>query len=332
MGDTKSGELSPLLSGTTAYAEPAISPDGKQMVLTEAIDDFDVFSIDLGSAKAAPLIATKRYEGMPFWAAKTQSIVYVTDRNGPLEIWMHKDNEDRPIVTSRDFPVDSTQWFLSPAPSPDGDRVTYSRIEHSGLARLWISSVAGGAPIPLTNHTGSSEFPGAWSPDGNWYVYQDISQNGLSLMKVKTSGQATPVLLKNLNPTNVFVPAWSPKGDWIHANDKGELLISSDGKEEKRFSDFESRSVTFSADGKLLYAIRQDRDHAVLFSLDIATGAKHDIGEIPREMWPSSNLNPAMRLSLSPDGKSLAYSGGRGTANMWLVDGLPAPSKFLGLF
>ncbi len=183
---------------------------------------------------------------MPFWAAKTRSLVYLTDRNGPFEIWIRKGSEDRPAVTLHDFPADSTQWFMGPALSPDGDRIIYTRIEPGGLARLWISSVAGGAPLPLTNHIGTSEFPGAWSPDGNWYAYLQIYQGQVDLLKVKTTGQGTPVVLKKNIQDNGGLPAWSPNGDWIHVSDNGELLISPDGKtgkEARRFPGRRERDV-----------------------------------------------------------------------------------------
>jgi hypothetical protein len=37
--------------------------------------------------------------------------VYVTNRNGPAEIWLHSPASlDRPLITAKDFP-DQTQWF-----------------------------------------------------------------------------------------------------------------------------------------------------------------------------------------------------------------------------
>ena len=130
-------------------------------------------SVDLERARVRPLIATERNEMMPAWAAKQAALIYVTDRNGASEIWLHRpDSPERPVVTAREFPKHMTQWFVGPAISPDGGRVIYARIgANSTNARLWISAVAGGAPVQLTNDTSTFELPGSWSPDGNWFVY-----------------------------------------------------------------------------------------------------------------------------------------------------------------
>jgi len=41
---------------------------------------------------------------------------------------------------------------MAPALSPEADRIIYTRVE-ANAARPWISAVAGGTPIPLTNDT-----------------------------------------------------------------------------------------------------------------------------------------------------------------------------------
>ena len=90
MGDTASGDRTVLLGGTTNHVGPSVSPDGNRLVFTEALSDYDVISMTLSDAAATRLIATRRYESMPAWAAREQALVYVTNRNGELEIWLRK--------------------------------------------------------------------------------------------------------------------------------------------------------------------------------------------------------------------------------------------------
>src|SRR5262249_2117003 len=152
--------------------------------------------------------------------------VYVTDRNGGQEIWLHTDDSpDRPIVTARDFPPGTTQWFMAPALSPDGRRVIYTRLELEGGSHLWVSAVSGGAPVQITTDNTAGEFPGSWSPDGAWFVYLAIHNGTYDLMKVKTGGQAAPVIVRT--KTSCEPPSWSPQGDSILC---GQLLISPDGQ------------------------------------------------------------------------------------------------------
>ena len=112
-------------------------------------------SVDLATGAAARLIATERSEQQPSWAAAVPALAYVTDRNGTPEIWLHEPNTiDRPLVTAADFPAGTTEWLMAPALSPDGTRVVYVRVETgTTTCKLWMSGVAGGTPIRLTNDT-----------------------------------------------------------------------------------------------------------------------------------------------------------------------------------
>ena len=73
----------------------------------------------------------------------------------PHEIWLHEANTiDRPVVAAADFPAGTTEWLMAPALSPDGTRVVYARVEAgTTTSTLWMSGVAGGTPIRLTNDT-----------------------------------------------------------------------------------------------------------------------------------------------------------------------------------
>ena len=59
-----------------------------------------------------------------------------------------------------------------------------------------------------------------------------------------------------------------------------------------------------------------------LFSMSVAGGPEKVIGSLAREYSPSAGFSPSLRLSLTPDGKSLTYATLRSTSNLWLVDGL----------
>jgi Tol biopolymer transport system component len=232
VADTETGRRVALTSQTKSMVGPRVSPDGNRIIFGEPSGSFDIVSVNLESAAVKGWMTTERSESMPAWALNQAMLAYVTDRNGPLEIWLQgPDGVSRPIVTARDFPPGTTQWLMSPILSPAADRVIYGRIGHSDIAgsstaQIWISSVSGGAPVPLTSDTVSNEMPGSWSPDGNWVVYVRLQNGKADIMKVKTSGQAVPVVLKaDINSTNGSVPMWSPAGDWIQYNDKGENLI-----------------------------------------------------------------------------------------------------------
>jgi Tol biopolymer transport system component len=131
-------------------------------------------------------------------------------------------------------------------------------------------------------------------------------------------------LRADLHRTSAAVPCWSPTGEWIAYNDRGYKLISPDGAKTRDLGDIKAVAISFSTDGKLLYGIRVEGDRCPLFSVDIASGAEKVIGDVGLDKIPRSPLNPAMRLSLSPDGKSVVYGTASSKINMWMLEGFVA--------
>jgi len=328
LADLATGERHALTSGTTPRTAPAVAPDGSKLIFHESTGNFDIVSVDLATAAVHLLIATERDESMPAWSARQPAMVYVTNRNGPPEIWLHNTAGDRPLVTARDFPQQHAQWFIAPALSPEADRLIYVMINQgtSQGSRLYISAVTGGGPVPLTSDNASGEFPGSWSSDGSWFTYLAFNGGRISLMKVKTSGQAKPAVVKaDVEFDNNAAPSWSPDGKWIVL---GENLYSSDGQAVRPLGQHKSEGYTFSADGKVLYGIRPEEDRALLFSVDAATGAEKAIGNVGRDFHPESNLNPGVRLSLAPDGKSIVYGAIKRKDNLWMLEGFAVQAGF----
>lgn len=78
-------------------------------------------------------------------------------------------------------------------------------------------------------------------------------------------------------------------------------------------------------DGKLLYGIREEHDKLVLFSVNIATSKVRDIANLGRELAPSSDLDPGIRWSVSPNGKSIVYGTEVYKSNLWILEGFRGP-------
>ena len=169
------------------------------------------------------------------------------------------------------------------------------------------------------------DYPGSWSPDGNWYVYLHFLDGRESLNKVKTTGGAEPEVLKaDVKRSGPWVPVWSPANDWILYGDAGVKLISPDGKTTRDVSPTSATAYAFSADGRTIYGLRQPvaLGRVELFSVGVGGGPEKTIGSLAPEYLPRVSLDPSLRLSLTPDGKSLTYSISRTTSNLWLADGL----------
>ena len=331
LGDTKSGKLSHLTTGTNDERRPAVSPDGRIILYSLITDRYDVTSVSLEDGSTKPLITSGHDESEATWSASQAKLTWITDRSGSTEIWIHlPDGSDRPAVTGADFPG-VQPGFSNPSLSPDGERIIYvGPGRRTGESpRMWISSANGGPPVQLTNTRNGDEWGGSWSPDGSQFVYIQ-SRPTYALMIVKTSGNATAGVLKKGIDARCL-PEWSPTGEWITYRDKnGWWLISPAGKTSKSLGKIETPYLAFSKDGKLLYGIETGEtegtiQRATLFSLDRATLKQKVIRELGKEVAPQSPDGPGPRFSMAPDGKSFVYSTAFHREDLWMLTGYRQP-------
>jgi eukaryotic-like serine/threonine-protein kinase len=333
MADIESDQLEPITTSNAAEDFPAVAPDGKSLLYEQRDISFDLVSVSIADGASETLLSTGRKEQMAAWSANAGKFAWVTNRSGAYDVWVRASGEaERPAVTAADFSDGPTSWLADPALSADGERLVFERISSNGISRLWMISLSGGSPVRLTNAESSSESSGSWSPDGSRFVYFQMVGGTISLMLVRTSGNVAPVeLRKDLADA---LSDWSPAGDWITYRDKkGWNLVSPDGKTTKFLGDIATDFLAFSKDGKLLYGIQtgegeRDRERATLFSLDPNTLKQRVIKELGKDLRPQSNYDPGIRFSLSPDGKSIAYSTLKSRTDLWMLQGYRQPGWF----
>jgi Tol biopolymer transport system component len=191
-------------------------------------------------------------------------------------------------------------------------------------SRLWITGVAGSAPVRITTEE-EMEWAPTWSPDGQWIAYRRLDRQGkYTLAKVKVGTSQSPIdLVQDLS--NATVPEWSPTGEWIACTLTGKpgiALVSPDGK-NTRFLPGVSAPHAWSRDGKTVYQVR-GTNNCSLVAVDIATGKERVIRELG-DLQPGSPLAPGRRVTVAPDGKSLAWAVNRARSELWILEGLRTP-------
>jgi eukaryotic-like serine/threonine-protein kinase len=325
IADTESDDSYQITEGTDAQSSVAVSPNSKQVVYSESRFDLDIVSVSLSDGRPTKLIASDVPERMAAWAAKTNKLAYVTNRNGPMEIWVRSaEGSDQPLVTQKSFPANASRNFTNPALSPDGERIVFTRQSSEGQVRTWILSSSVGAPERLNESATGNEYAGTWSPDGSRFAELESANTFTSLTVIKVGSRERPVVLRER--VWILVPDWSPTGEWLTFRDEsGWNLISPNGAKVKPLGRITSQHLSFSRDGKLLYGIRQEQDRTTLFSLDVATLKVTDIRELGRDLAPASDYSPGVRFSLTPDGKSITYSTATYKSNLWLLEGFRQP-------
>jgi len=224
---------------------------------------------------------------------------------------------DRLIVTPANFQGKATR-FASPSFSPDGTRIAYVTVDAERRKSAWISPVSGGTPAPLEDFEGLLSV--SWAPDGKWMA---LGSNQL-LAKTRIGSGDKPITLAG-HPCG-FIPSWSPDGSRILCSADGVLYtISAEGGPPEFLGKEYEPIAVWSRDINYIYVIRNADGRRQLGKLEWRRGAFQAIVDIPKEWGFNTPSFGAVRLSLSPDEKSLVTTTIRFTGDIWILDGLQPP-------
>jgi eukaryotic-like serine/threonine-protein kinase len=214
--------------------------------------------------------------------------------------------------------LSSESNLSGPALSPDGKMVAYIQ-ERGGRADLYVSRVAGGERVRLTNDGSQKDDP-QFSPDGEKIVFVRLVANS-----AQPELCVVPALGGNIVPlvSGAALPAWSPDGARL------AFILKKQGEAETL--------ATSAADGSGLRMILKSDDvypffGRIAWSPDGGLLAvSRSRGGMNREIWTvPSQGGTAARLTkdqqgivsdmpvFMPDGRGIVHRSNRGGAsNLW---------------
>jgi Tol biopolymer transport system component len=319
--------------GADSESYPSVSSTGEFIVFSQGEPHHDLVEISLDRRQIRPLLQTTRNESDPDVSRDGTRMVYVTDRSGQDEIWLHwRDGRqpDSPLVTQADFGADATLMLASPGFAPRGDRLAYLRNGRRPrfLLRVWISTVDSALRTPvLPRDYEAMQGAPTWSPTGQEIAYPELKNDRWNLMTLRVSGKEDPVTVRRDGVANASAH-WSPTGEWITwETPRGLVLVSPDGarirplgNEHEIWTQVTWLVHAWSHDGTQIFGITQTDDRRLkLMSARVATGAIKELMDLG--LSPVVN-NPVKGFSVSADGRTFTTSLAQAPGDLWLLKGL----------
>jgi serine/threonine protein kinase len=332
LADTRTGKIQQLTASPIGSADhPSVSPDGKQVVFTTGVEDYDIVEVPLDGSPPRPLVATAQSEKSPSWSAVGDEMAFITDRSGESEIWLRSSDGHwaRPVVRQSDFPDDPKGVFDSVSLSPDGTRVACIR-----GGRLRVSPVSGGKASEVVAG-GKEEFGGpSWSPDGSSLVYMAAVGGAYKLAVARVGSRQPLFLVPATLPQCRSAPAWSPDGRWIACGGPGKtvLLVSPDGAQQRSLpspvdSFYDRFVLVWSRDAATIFVASSLAGRSRLDAIDVRRGNIRGIAEYTRDVIFSDGNAYTLGGSLTRDGKSFATTVLNHKADLWMLEGFPQPAR-----
>jgi len=194
---------------STQFRELALSPDGRKVAFTAHGDVF------VGAAKeggdAMRVTTTGSNESQLVWAPNSNSLLYISDRDGVNHIYQYNFLTSAESRLTNDRQDDGAAVF-----SPDGKQVAFVR---NGQELRVLDLATKKETFIAKGYIGRPSFssPGyvAWSPDGKNLAYAGYgSKSFLNIYVVSsTGGEAKAItFLANTSGGNLI---WSPDGNYI---------------------------------------------------------------------------------------------------------------------
>jgi serine/threonine protein kinase len=331
LADLQRERMRKLTAAAHGATFPSPSPDGRKLVFTVEEPDFNLVSLPVDGSAPRTLLANSRNELSPSWSPDGDRVLYSTDRHGAREIWIRnlRAGLDLPAVTASAFEPGTTVGLVDPVFSRDGNRFAFVRYSSNSPVTIWVAPAVGGAPIRLTR-----EFILAptWSPDGGSVAGLMQKYRLWQPAVVGVGADMSPHFVPD-GPACLTPPDWSPTGNWIACESaQGVSLFVPDGSRKKTLPRVHSSALTFSRDGKTIFAVGKENGQAFLKTIDIAAGTVRNLANYGPNLTISAGPNAHLRLSVAPDGKSLATSALEEKSDLWILEGYPLPRPWWHLW
>ena len=316
----------PAAPARPSFAEPAISPDGKEIAFASG---GDIWAVPTAGGDAHLLVSHPATESRPLYSPDGKRLAFMSNRAGSADIWIL----DFATGAVRRLTFDDGAEQLD-AWSRDGKWIYFASGAHDvgGKEDEYRVKADGGTPMIVAGDRFVGEFMGAPSPDGStlaivargnaqsqWWRKGHSHLDESELWLVRADGASAPTY-EQLTPLGAKRqwPMWDPQGKTLFfVSDEGGpqnlwTIPASRNATAKPLTHFRDGRVmypTMTADGK---TIAFERDFGV-WTADAASGAAKAVpitlhGAVASAADEHLVLtNGFQEMALSPDGKKIAF-------------------------
>jgi Tol biopolymer transport system component len=188
---------------------PAWSPDGNRIACSsDKGKGADIMEVQVGEPASARPIAPAAGDDFTPSYSRDGRIAFASNRSGNFELYIVTPRGKLTRLT-RDGDVE-----LSPAWSPDGRRIAFTRLDRRGNADIWLIDLATRRATKLTSNPADDSDP-AFSPDGRQiaFVSDRGALPGIWTMPAKKGARAKP--FNGGKPSVDLGPQWGSKAPSI---------------------------------------------------------------------------------------------------------------------
>ncbi|HKY98256.1 MAG TPA: S41 family peptidase [Gemmatimonadaceae bacterium] len=312
-----------------SFAEPALSPDGREIVFTSG---GDIWTVPAQGGEARLLVSHPATERKPIFSPDGSKLAFTSLRTG---------NGDVYVLTLKTGELDRITFDdgldLLDGWSRDGKYLYFSSTSRdiAGMNDVYRVSASGGTPMIVAGDRYSNEYWSAAAPDGRSLAitargraYADWWRNGNSHID-----ESEIWIVSDVAPGSTGAPRYLPittggaKSEWPMWSADGSTVyfVSNRGGTEnlwsRTVSGGEARKLTSFSNGRVIWpsisndgrAITFERDFEI-WTYDLASGTARKVPIALRGAPAGTgvehlNLNNGFReLALSPDGKKVAFT------------------------
>ena len=306
-----SSEQQPVLGVLDEARDPAISRPANgpvRLAYTRIAADVNIWRMEIAAdahgavrtvAQPASIIASTRVDISPQFSPDGRRIVFASDRDGYLEIWVGASDGSGPsqLTMLRCRSSGSPRW------SPDGKQIVFDSLA-SGNSDIWMVGSEGGPPKQLTTEPSKDARP-SFSRDGRWIYFRSDRSGSQQIWKIPSSAPFHPAMQLTQNggfdvdeapDGKLLYYTRSQGGLWSMPVEGGEGMLVLEQVRAGRWS---------LAENGIYYLDIAARSPDGVTPLMWFSFATHKLVQVGAVRKPIAPVSPA--LSVTSDGRGIAW-------------------------